>query len=197
MSEEKSAEGVEAYREYLYRYALLQVRDTNTAQDVVQETMVAALQGRSGFSGKSTVKTWLTGILKHKITDLFRKQCREIPVTSIVGGSSDQESREFADLFFDQHNGDHWATAPRTWGNPDQCLEQKRFWEILERCNAKLSTQAAQVFSMRELMGVETEDICKELGISTSNCWVLLYRARMVLRECLEKNWFDAASDAR
>jgi RNA polymerase sigma-70 factor (ECF subfamily) len=192
MNEEKPDEGVAAHRDYLYRYALLHMRDAGLAEDAVQETIIAALQGEEKFAGKSSVKTWLTGILKHKITDLFRRQIREMPVSSLSGSDSEEDSREFADNFFDQNNTDHWATAPRTWDNPDQCLEQKQFWEILERCNEGLSGSAAQVFSMREFMGLETEEICKELGITSSNCWVLLYRARMVLRKCLERNWLDS-----
>jgi RNA polymerase sigma-70 factor (ECF subfamily) len=197
MNQQQPDGGVVEHRDYLYRYALLHMRDAGLAEDAVQETMIAALQGEAKFAGKSSVKTWLTGILKHKITDLFRKQVREVPVSSLSSSDSEEDSREFADNFFDQNNTDHWATAPRTWDNPDQCLEQKRFWEVFELCNGKMQTQAARVFSMREFMGLETDEICKELGITSSNCWVLLYRARMVLRECLEQNWFGSARKDR
>jgi RNA polymerase sigma-70 factor (ECF subfamily) len=193
MSELEPDSGVAAHRDYLYRYALLHMRDSGLAEDAVQETLEAALKGEAAFAGKSSVKTWLTGILKHKITDLFRKSIREVPVSSLSTTDSEEDSREFADNFFDKKNRDHWATAPRTWDNPDQCLEQRQFWEIFERCNESLSGAAAQVFSMRELMGLETDEICKELGITSSNCWVLLYRARMVLRKCLEQSWLDPA----
>ena len=192
MGESESDSDVAAHRDYLYRYALLHMRDAGLAEDAVQETLEAALKGEAAFAGKSSVKTWLTGILKHKITDLFRKSIREVPVSALSSADSEEDSREFADNFFDQNNRDHWATSPRTWDNPDQCLEQKRFWEIFERCNGKLPGQSARVFSMREFMGLETEEICKDLGITSSNCWVLLYRARMILRECLEQEWFGS-----
>lgn len=185
---------LEAYRAYLYRYALLQVRDTNRAEDVVQETLLAAIESGDGYAGRSSLKTWLTGILKHKIVDLFRRQSRETPAPAAPAGEEDD--REFTDHFFDQARRDHWSAAPPTWEDPERSLEQKRFWETFERCTARLPPQAAQVFAMREFMGMGTEDICKELGITPTNCWVILYRARMGLRECLETTWFGPEGGA-
>ena len=178
---------LQAYRAYLYRYAMLQVRDANRAEDVVQETLLAAIEGGDRYAGRSSVKTWLTGILKHKITDLFRRQSREAPVPEASAG---EDEREFADEFFDQARRDHWHTFPPTWEDPERSFEQARFWEVFERCNLQLPPQMARVFAMREFMGMETGDICKELGITSTNCWVMLYRARMSLRECLETTWF-------
>jgi RNA polymerase sigma-70 factor (ECF subfamily) len=181
------------HRAYLYRYALLQVRDANRADDVVQETLLAALESGESYAGRSSVKTWLTGILKHKITDLFRRQAREVQVPETPDGEDD---REFADEFFDAARRDHWHTFPPTWQDPERSLEQARFWETFERCIAGLPPQTARVFSMREFMGMETAEICKELGISSTNCWVILYRARMTLRDCLETTWFDPGTQA-
>jgi RNA polymerase sigma-70 factor (ECF subfamily) len=178
---------IQAHRTYLFRYALLQVRDANRAEDIVQETLLAAIEGGDGYAGRSSVKTWLTGILKHKIIDLFRKQSREEPLPDVPDG---EDEREFADEFFDQARADHWHTFPPTWQDPERSFEQVRFWEVFERCNVQLPPQTARVFAMREIMGMETGEICKELGITSTNCWVILYRARMSLRECLETAWF-------
>ena len=187
MAERIAPSEIQEHRAYLYRYALLQVRDADRAEDIVQDTLLAAIEGGDGYAGRSAVKTWLTGILKHKIIDLFRKQSREAPLPSAADG---KDEREFADEFFDQASTDHWHTFPPTWQDPERSFEQGRFWEAFERCNVQLPPQTARVFAMREIMGMETGEICKELGISPTNCWVILYRARMSLRECLETAWF-------
>jgi RNA polymerase sigma-70 factor (ECF subfamily) len=178
---------IETHRSYLYRYALLHVRDADRAQDVVQETLLAALENAGGYAGRSTVKTWLTGILKHKITDLYRKQARETPAAAVP---ADEDAEDFADQFFDRARQDHWISPPTAWADPERSLEQKRFWAEFETCTARMPQQVARAFAMREFMGMETEEICKALGISPTNCWVILYRARMTLRECLQKSWF-------
>jgi RNA polymerase sigma-70 factor (ECF subfamily) len=177
------------YREYLYRFALLHLRDPARADDAVQETLLAAVENRAAFSGKAQVRTWLTGILKHKIMDLFRRQAREGPTEPIPG------DEDFDALHFDAQARDHWRAFPQTWADPERSLEQKRFWEVLEACSQRMPPQIARAFVMRELMGLETEEICKELGISANNCWVMLYRARISLRECLEIKWFARSAD--
>jgi RNA polymerase sigma-70 factor, ECF subfamily len=182
--------GVAQHRDYLYRYALLQLRDASRAEDVVQETLLAAMESQDRFSGKSSLRTWLTGILKHKIIDVFRKQSRETPLDS--GGDAESDE-EFADLHFDKQRTDHWHTFPQTWGDPERSLEDKRFWEVFDRCSKQMTPQIARAFYMREIMGLETDEICKELSITPTNCWVMLYRARMSLRQCLELRWFSAS----
>jgi RNA polymerase sigma-70 factor, ECF subfamily len=179
-----------AHRDYLYRFALLHLRDESRAQDVVQETLLAGMESRSGFSGRAQLRTWLTGILKHKIIDVFRRQSREAPLQTEPEAESDED---FADLYFNPNDQDHWHTFPTTWGNPEKSLEQKRFWEIFDACSKEMPPQIARVFTMRELMGLGTDEICKELGITANNCWVMLYRARMNLRQCLETRWFGNA----
>src|SRR3954471_14270720 len=169
---------VEGQRPYLLRYASLQLRDAAAAEDAVQETLVAALAGESGFAGRSNLRTWLTGILKHKIIDAIRKQARETPI----------ESDEALEALFDAN--DHWKTFPPAWDNPDSSLEQKQFFAALEMCLEGLPAKTARVFMMREHLGLETDEICKDLAITSTHCWVLLYRARMALRKCLEMNWF-------
>jgi RNA polymerase sigma-70 factor, ECF subfamily len=169
---------VEAERAYLLRYASLQLRDGAAAEDAVQETLLAALAGEAGFEGRANLRTWLTGILKHKIIDTIRRASREAPAAS---------EEEF-DALFDERG--HWLEMPTPWSDPDASLDQKRFFAVLEMCLARLPQKTAQTFMMREHLGLETDEICKELTITPTHCWVLLYRARMALRECLTKEWF-------
>ena len=176
---------IEQHRSYLLRYASLQLRDVGAAEDAVQNTLVAALEGLGRFSGKSSVKTWLTGILKHKIIDHMRRQAREQP---LISGDADSNEAEAADaLFLD--NG-HWRQPPSNWGDPDKALENKAFMAVFEQCAKNMPAKTARAFMMREVMELSTEDICKELEVSTTNCWVILHRARLSLRECLEVKWF-------
>jgi RNA polymerase sigma-70 factor (ECF subfamily) len=179
-------EQLAVHREYLFRYALVHLRDPTRAEDAVQETLLAAMESRSAFSGRAQLRTWLTGILKHKIVDVFRRQAREAPLDEPA--DSDEA---FAESFFDAQDRDHWRSRPENWGDPEKSLERQRFWEVFDACSKALPAQTARVFAMRELMGLETEEICKELGITANNCWVLLYRARMSLRHCLEAAWFQ------
>jgi RNA polymerase sigma-70 factor (ECF subfamily) len=172
---------VEGQRAYLLRYARLQLRDPHAAEDVVQETLLAALSGRSGFAGRSNLRTWLTGILKHKIVDAIRRLSRESPL------AGEEEDADFEALF-DQRG--HWSEMPAAWPGADSALEQKEFLIALEQCLACLPAKTAQAFMMREHLGLETAEICKELGVTPTHCWVLLYRARVALRRCLETNWF-------
>jgi RNA polymerase sigma-70 factor (TIGR02943 family) len=172
---------VQAERGYLVRYARLQLRDAAAAEDAVQETLLAALAGEAGFGARSNVRTWLTGILKHKIVDTIRRQSRE--ATRLP---ADADAGEL-DALFDESG--HWREAPSDWGDPDSLLQQKQFMAALEACLEGLPAKTAQAFLMREHMGFETPEICKELAVTPTHCWVLLYRARMALRECLEKTW--------
>jgi len=174
--------------DYLYRYALLQLRDESAAEDVVQETLLAALGAWERFSGQSTIRTWLTGILKHKILDLFRKRAKEPQYTP----SSDDPEAELARLeqsLFDASG--HWMQQPGAWNEPESELDRQRFWAAFVACLEQLAPSHARVFHLRELDGLSTEDICKELQITTTNCWVMLYRARLGLQQCLETRWCD------
>jgi len=164
------------------RYATLQLRDAAVAEDAVQEALLAALAGESNFAGRSNLRTWLTGILKHKIVDAIRRQSRERPSPELESDSS-----EF-DALFDKRG--HWEEAPDPWEQPEGALEQKQFLAALERCLEALPERTAQVFMMREHLGLDTSEICKELRITATHLWVILHRARMALRLCLESNWF-------
>jgi len=179
-------EDLEGHRPSLLKFARLQLRNEAQAEDVVQETLLAALQGAERFTGKASVRTWLTGILKHKIIDQIRKVSREIATEAGV----EEGARDEFDTLFDER-GEH-VEKPSDWGNPEKAFAQKKFFEILERCMEGLPKNTARVFAMREVMGLKTEEICKEIGISTTNCGVLLYRARTALRLCLQERWFGA-----
>lgn len=179
---------LETHRRYLLRVAQLQLRDADLAEDVVQETLVAALGAQRGFSGRSSVKTWLTGILKHKIVDAIRQKQRQPVVMATFDEEIDLE--EFDPMFKD--NG-AWAAPPADWGDPENALSRTEFLAVIEFCLEKLPPNTARVFMMREVMGLESDEICKELTITANNLWVMLYRARMALRHCLEQNWFSAS----
>ena len=184
---------LDQHRGYLLRVARLQLRDEAQAEDVVQETLLAALAG-SGFSGKSSLRTWLTGILKHKIVDAIRKKQREPTVASAFGDLESEMDIEDFDALFNERGG--WETNPADWGNPEEALNQRQFLEMIDFCLEKLPANTARVFMMREVMELETDEICKEMAIKANNLWVILYRARMALRRCLEQNWFAGKGGA-
>jgi RNA polymerase sigma-70 factor (ECF subfamily) len=169
----------------LLRYAMLQLRDNAAAEDAVQDALLAALSGETNFAGRSNLRTWLTGILKHKIVDTIRRQTRERQ-------DAQPESAGDADEFDSLFDGrGHWQEAPDAWQQPEGSLQQKQFLTALEACLRDLPERTARVFMMREHLGLETSEICKELGITATHCWVMLHRARMALRLCLEMNWFE------
>lgn len=175
---------VDQYGDYLYAFALSRVRDPIVAEEVVQETFLAALGAKSQFKQQSSEKTWFTGILKHKIIDYFRKRTREknhfrseLPESPI-------------DTAFNK-NG-KWQEKPVRWAeNPHELYKQKEFMAVLYFCLAQLPERQSNVFTRREMDGLSTDEICKLYDISATNCWVILHRARMVLRDCVEKKWFS------
>lgn len=169
--------------DYLYRFALARLRDTHLAEDAVQETMLAAIKSHN-FEGESSARTWLTGILKHKIIDLQRKQIREQPVSDLIDLDTSDSSM---DDFFDKSG--HWLDKPQTLDMPDNNLQQKQFLAVLDECLNKLPKKLKAIFMLRDAHELENENICKELEITATNAWVMLYRARMGLRKCLELNW--------
>lgn len=174
-------------RPRLLRFARLQLRDDAAAEDAVQESLLAALENHASFEGASAAATWIFAILKNKLVDEFRRRTRRPEVAF----EDDEALERVLDEQFDPRA--HWISPPAAWSNPDASLEQKRFWEVFEACISVLPERPARVFGMRELMGMETEEICKEIGISSSNCWVLLHRARLGLRDCLSRRWFGEA----
>lgn len=177
---------LEKHRTYLMRVALLQLRDENLAEDVVQETMVSALATKT-FSGASTLRTWLTAILKHKIIDAIRRRQKlaEVPESSLrPEGDSDLDD---FDSPFDEQGG--WLAKPADWGDPEEALNQRQFMDTLDGCMKHLSPKLARVFVMREYMELEVEEISRELDITPANIYVILFRARAGLRQCMENKW--------
>ncbi|MFZ6749259.1 sigma-70 family RNA polymerase sigma factor [Undibacterium sp. Ren11W] len=175
---------LESMRPALFRFAMLQLRNEAQAEDAVQEALLAIIEKPESFAGLSSLRTYVTGILKYKIIDCLRAAGKEkqLPI-------EDEESEaDLIDSLF-KKNG-HTIENAHAWGEPDATLSQKDFFRILEICLEKLPAKTARVFMMREWLELETEEICKELDLTTSNLWVLLYRARLRLRECLDLNWF-------
>lgn len=179
---------LEAMRPALVRFALLQLRNPSLAEDVVQDALLAVLEKPERFEGQSSLRTYVTGIMKHKIVDALRLSGRERQFET----AEDQSEDDFVDALFKPDG--HTVDMPRHWGNPDATLEQKDFFRVMEICLENLPEKTARIFIMREWLELETEEICKELGCSSSNAWVMLYRARLRLRECLELHWFGNRS---
>lgn len=175
---------LEVLRPLLLRFAMLQLRNSTQAEDAVQETLLALLEKPDSFAGKSSLRTYATGILKFKIIDGLRAAGKE---KQLLQNEDDSEADLIDSLF--TANG-HTIETARAWGEPEGTLQQKDFFRVLEVCLEKLPAKTARVFMMREWLELETDEICKELDLSTSNLWVLLYRARLRLRECLDLNWF-------
>jgi RNA polymerase sigma-70 factor, ECF subfamily len=182
---------VETHRGYMLRFATAKLRDADQAEEVVQEALLAALDGIGSFSGQSTLRTWLTSILKFKIIDFQRRVISERAHFASAPQEEDSADPEWQEKMYDDTG--HWQPRLKAWGNPDVALEQKQFFDVFERCMDKLPGATGRVFFKREVMGVETDEICKEEEISASNCWVMLHRARLALRECLDRNWFQGS----
>lgn len=177
---------VDLYGDYLFRYALIRVRNETVAEDLVQDALLAAFEGRERFTGQSPERSWLTGILKHKILDHFRDQARERTVVLDEALPPELEGR-FDELGLWKHEP---ATGPADWGaDAGSQMQREEFMAALAKCLARLPARCADAFVLRELEAVDSDQIQQTLGISPSNFWVLLHRARMQLRLCLEQNW--------
>jgi RNA polymerase sigma-70 factor (ECF subfamily) len=181
------------HRHYLLKFARLQLRNETWAEDAVSETLLAALSKPQSFANRSQIKTWLVGILKHKVIDVFRVNARTVSLDMQDDGPSADEA---LDTLVFRANG-HFAQPPADWGNPDQDLQSRQFMVILEACTEKMPPAMARVFLMREWLELSSEEICNELGLSSTNLYVTLHRARLRLRECLELNWFGDRTGSR
>ena len=190
--ERTSADAVrwlEEHGDYLFKYASFRLRDDTAAEDCVQETFLAALKAFEKFEGRGSERTWLVGILKHKIIDHFRKREREAPI-----GEDVDEGPEHPEFFkrTDQWAG-HWNAdrAPSDWhATPAELIERADFWNVFNDCLTPLPQRTVSAFTLREVDGSKSEEICEVLCISANNLWVMLHRARLHLRNCLEVNWF-------
>src|SRR5258706_3544851 len=179
---------VELYGDYLFKYALMRLRDAAKAEDAVQETFLAALKGGKTFAGRSAEKSWLVGILKNKVCDHYRKASRETSFTDMEFYSDEESDRFIPDGMFK----DGWIheLGPQEWSSPGASLDSQVVWKTFHDCSTKLPSNQAPVFNFLEVDGVESKEICTLLNISENNLWVMLHRARMALRRCLETNWF-------
>ena len=179
---------VELYGDYLFKYALMRLRDATNAEDAVQETFLAALKGGKSFSGKFAEKTWLISIMKNKISDHYRKASRETSFTDLQF-YSDEESDQFVS------NGLFKAgwiedLGPGEWQDPGASLDNEAFWRAFHACAGKLPKNISAVFCLREIDEIDSKEICRQMNISENNLWVMLHRARTALRRCMETNWF-------
>jgi RNA polymerase sigma-70 factor (TIGR02943 family) len=180
------------HRPYLLRYARLQLRNDTWAEDAVSETLLAALSKPQSFESRSQLKTWLVGILKHKVIDSIRQRRREVTLSSDEDGDGGDELEAL------QFRADgHFVQQPADWGDPEQELASRQFFQVLEACTEKLPPAMGRVFLMREWLDLSSEEICKELTLTPTNLYVQLHRARLRLRECLELNWFGSPTASR
>ena len=180
------AQAVQALRPQLMRFAHAQLRNDAWAEDAVSETLLAALAKPQAFAGQSQLKTWLVGILKHKLIDQIRRHSREVSTTTA------EDNEDIDALLFNEGGG--WREAPAEWGDPEAACGRREFFEVLEVCVDKLPGVQGRVFMMREWLELDSAEICKELSITTTNLWVLLHRARLRLQSCLQERWFGNPS---
>ena len=179
---------VDEHGDALYRFALLRVKDQHVAEDLVQETFLSALQAVDRFKGRSSIRTWLVGILKHKTIDYFRKNTKEVSASDLNMWEEDDD-REY----FDKDG--HWKKGPQEWNaSPEQLVENQEFWSMFQNCLSNLPETHRRAFALREIDGINSEEICKILSITSTNLWVMLHRARSRLRKCLDTCWFQQTS---
>jgi len=180
---------------YLYRYALVRVRDSAAAEDLLQETLLAGMKSYQSHQGRSSERTWLVGIMRHKVVDYFRRLAR----TSEFRTLNDEEQSEL-DLF--ENEGawrGHWRAdqAPVSWpADAARMLEPQEFWQTFNRCLERLTPQMAIAFTLREIDGLSSDEICEILDVTPNNLWVILHRSRTRLRQYLEAEWFRGHSPA-
>jgi RNA polymerase sigma-70 factor (ECF subfamily) len=183
-----SSADLEDARAYLMRFARLQLRNEAWAEDAVAETLLAAVQRPDAFEGRSSRNTWLVGILRNKIVDQIRLHTRECSL------ATDDDRLDIEDEVFGADG--HFSERPSEWGRPESELREKQFLTVMEACVERLPDQQGRVFLMKEWLELDSDTICKEIDIQPTNLWVLLHRARLRLRECLQQMWFDSAMSA-
>lgn len=173
-------------RQQMIKFAFLQLSSLPQAEDVVQEALTSAFQHLDSFKGRAAFKTWVFAILKNKIIDVIRQKSRLVAMTELF---KDEESELSIDALFDASGHWHKYEAPQAWQSPEEMMEQADFWIIFEACLNHLPAKYAQVFMMREVIELSSNEICSKLKLSISNFNVLMYRSRTRLRECLENKW--------
>lgn len=180
---------VDKYGDVLFGFAFSRLRDKARAEDAVQETFLAALKGKETFQGQTEEKNWLFGILKNKIYDYFRATARETSFEDLeFYQNGEQESFKASGV---GAGGWIWNHIPQNWGDVSEAVDREEFWNAYNSCCRKLPEKISAAFNLREVDGLSSKEVCVMLGISESNLWVMLHRARMALRRCLESNWFN------
>jgi len=177
---------VDEHGDALYRFALLRVKDPTVAEDLVQETFLSALKGIDRFRGGSSLRTWLVGILKHKIIDYFRRGRPEVLAGDLAALENETEEERVDRAHHEHVHLTEWTDTP------SNLLEKQEFMEVYRRCLEGLPEMHRRAFTLREMDGLAGDEICKILDITPTNLWVILHRARHKLRACLEENWFEA-----
>lgn len=176
---------LEEHGDVLYRYALVRVRDSSVAEDLLQETLLAAMTSADRFQGASSEQTWLVGILRHKLLDFFRRTARERELEKDWASTPDGGPQQF-----DEQG--QWKVALGEWGSPEKSFAKAEFWQIFNRCIDALPEQLRTPFALRELEGLDTDAVIKTLDISSkNNLWVMLSRARQKIRSCMQSQWFE------
>lgn len=180
-------EFLENLRRQMLKFATLQLSDPHLAEDAVQEALIGALKNAGSFGGRAALKTWVFAILKNKIADVLRHKQRLVNASSLM--REDEEDEDFSSLF---DSKGFWKAdeRPAAWANPEQSLREAQFWRVFEACLEHLPGNQARVFMMREFIELDSQEICATVGITVSNLNVMLHRARIRLRECLENQWF-------
>jgi len=174
-------EWVSKYADKLYAFARARVSSDEVAQDIVQDTFLSAWKGKDGYRGEASEQSWLYTICRNKITDHYRKAANSLQQLSMEDTGSD--------LFSDTG---HWTqdTVPSEWHTSSARVETKEFYRILNECKERLKELQKAVFVMKYMDDMDSDEICKILNITSSNYWVLIHRAKLQLRGCLEQNWF-------
>lgn len=182
-----SVKALVVLRTDMLRFARMQVQDRALAEDLVQETIEAALRKSSSFAGRSSLKTWVFAILRNRIIDHLRRASRSVNLSSLAAEGADLD--DCLDKLFSSQGGWKDDLRPASGPGPDEAMQSQQFWRLLEGCLDTLPTQTSRVFMMREALGMEVSEICDQLGISPGNCHVILHRARMKLRTCFDAAW--------
>lgn len=180
-------------RQQMLKFAMLQLRDNAQAEDAVQDALMGAMKNADKFAGKAAFKSWVFAILKHKIIDGIRSKSRTVAIADLQAESDEPEDASF---LFDKDGHWHAEHAPSQWRNPEQQMQNGQFWLVFEACLNKLPSAQARCFMMREFIGLDSPEICKELALTTTNLHVQLHRARLALQKCLDSHWFKEKNHA-
>ncbi len=178
---------LEDIRRQMIKFAMLQLGDGHLAEDAVQEALIGALKNAASFGGRAALKTWIFAILKNKIVDTLRHKQRVVNASSLLREEDDDEA--LSELF-DQKGFWQQDERPIAWGNPEASLHESYFWCVFEACLERLPPKQARAFMMREFIELDADEVCDAMNLTTSNLHVLLYRARLRLRECIENRWY-------